>query len=94
MGWKTLGEKEKLLVTSNFCFSHNIFHSYISLVRQNELFCTNGLNHFCREAHKFTSFLVIGLDPLNSKDVYNYSYSYQKLLSNLFVNHLPHNKLF
>ena len=35
IGWKTLGEKEKLLVTSNFSFSHNVFHSYISLVHQN-----------------------------------------------------------
>ena len=36
--------KEKLLVTSNFSFSHNIFHSYISLVHQNAALCGNGLN--------------------------------------------------
>ena len=24
-GWKTLREKEKLLITSNFCFSHSVF---------------------------------------------------------------------
>ena len=35
-------EKEKLLVTSNFSFSHNVFHSYISLVRQNAALCGNG----------------------------------------------------
>ena len=29
-GRKTLWEKEKLLVTRNFFFSHNVFHSYIS----------------------------------------------------------------
>ena len=29
------GEKEKLLVTSNFSFSPNVFHSYISYVCQN-----------------------------------------------------------
>ena len=41
IGWKTLWEKEKLLVTSNF-FSHNVFHSYISLVHQNAVLCGNG----------------------------------------------------
>ena len=33
-GLKTLLEKEKLLVTSNFSFSHNVFHSYKSIVCQ------------------------------------------------------------
>ena len=33
--YKTLWEKEKLLGTSDFSFSHNVFHSYIYLVRQN-----------------------------------------------------------
>ena len=42
IGKKTLWEKEKLLVTSNVSFSH-VFHSYISLVRQNEVLCGNGL---------------------------------------------------
>ena len=37
-------KKEKLLVTSNFSFSHNVFHSYISLVPQNAASCCNGLN--------------------------------------------------
>ena len=41
--WKTLWEKGKLLVTSNFSFSHNFFHSYISLVRRNAALCGNGL---------------------------------------------------
>ena len=36
-------EKEKLLVTSNFSFSHNVFHNYISLLRQNVALCGNGL---------------------------------------------------
>ena len=30
IGQKTLWEKEKLLVTSNFSFFHNVFHRYIS----------------------------------------------------------------
>ena len=37
-------EKEKLLVTSNFSFSHNVFHSFISLVRQNAALWGNSLS--------------------------------------------------
>ena len=33
---KTLWEKEKLLVTSNFSFFHNVFKSCLLLMRQNE----------------------------------------------------------
>ena len=29
--------------TSNFSFSHNVFHSYTSLVRQNAVLCGNKL---------------------------------------------------
>ena len=36
---------KQLLVTSNFSFSHNVFHSYISLMRQNAALCRNGLSH-------------------------------------------------
>ena len=36
-------KKKKLLVTSNFSFSHNVFHSYISLACQNVELCGNGL---------------------------------------------------
>ena len=50
IGWKTLREKEKLLVTSNFSFSHNVFHSYISLEHKNAVLCGNGLIHqICRK---------------------------------------------
>ena len=35
--------KEKLLVTSNFSFSHNVSRSYTSSVRQNMALCGNGL---------------------------------------------------
>ena len=42
---KKVCKKEKLPVTSNFSFSHNVFHSYtcISLVRQNAALCGSGL---------------------------------------------------
>ena len=43
-------EKEKLLLASNFFFSHNVFHSYISLVRQNVASCGDGLKHNCIES--------------------------------------------
>ena len=33
---KTLWEKEKLLIMSNFSFSHNVFKSCLLLMRQNE----------------------------------------------------------
>ena len=38
-------KKEKLLVTSNFSFSYNVFYSYISLVHQNGVLCGNGLRN-------------------------------------------------
>ena len=38
-----MGKKEKLLVTSNFSFSYNVFHSCISLVSQNAVLYGNGL---------------------------------------------------
>ena len=34
--WKTLWEIKKLLVTSNFSFSHNVFKSCLWSMRQNE----------------------------------------------------------
>ena len=40
---KTLLEKEKLLVTSNFSFSHNVFKSCQMLMRQNEYLWSKGL---------------------------------------------------
>ena len=43
IGNKTLWEKEKLLCTSNFSFFHNVFHSCMSLVRQNASLCGNEL---------------------------------------------------
>ena len=43
IGQTILWENEKLLVTSNFSFSHNIFHSYKSLVCPSAVLCGNGL---------------------------------------------------
>ena len=35
-----------MLVPSNFSFSQNVFHSYISLERQNAVLCGNGINDY------------------------------------------------
>ena len=42
-GKKTLWEKEKLLVTSNFSFSHCVFKRFVSQGRQKVSLCGNGL---------------------------------------------------
>ena len=41
---KTLWEMEKLLVMSNFSFSHNVFKSCLLLMCQNEYLWSKGLN--------------------------------------------------
>ena len=43
---KTLWKKEKLLVMSNFSFSHYVFKSCQLLMRQNECLWSKGLNMF------------------------------------------------
>ena len=40
---ETLWEKEKLLVTSNFSFSHSVFKRLVSQGRQKVSLCGNGL---------------------------------------------------
>ena len=41
-GLKTLWVKEKLLVTSNFSFSHSVFKRLVSQGRQKVSLCGNG----------------------------------------------------
>ena len=45
LSYKTLWEKNKLLVTSNFFFSHNVFKSCLLLTRQNEYLWSKGLKY-------------------------------------------------
>ena len=40
---KTLWKKEKLLVTSNFCFSHGVFKRLVLLTRKNQGLFGKGL---------------------------------------------------
>ena len=42
-GRKHCGKKEKLLVTSNFSFSHSVFKRLVSQGRQKASLCGNGL---------------------------------------------------
>ena len=50
-GWKTLWEKQKLLVTSNFSFSHSVFKLLVLQTRKNQglfgkgLIMNQSLNH-------------------------------------------------
>ena len=41
--WKTLWEKEKLLVTSNFSFSHGVFKGLVLQTRKNHGLFETGL---------------------------------------------------
>ena len=41
---ETLWEKEKLLLMSNFHFSHNVFRNSLLLMHQNEYLWSKGLN--------------------------------------------------
>ena len=43
-GKKTLWEKEKLLVMSNFSFSHSVFKSHVQQTRKNEGLFGKGLS--------------------------------------------------
>ena len=57
----SLQEKEKLLVTNNISFSHNVSHSYISLVHQNVVLCGNGLTGMVKLKKYFnTRFVYFG----------------------------------
>ena len=49
---KTLWEEEKLLVTSNFSFSHNVFKSFLVLMRQNEYLWSKELTLHITTQHK------------------------------------------
>ena len=52
---KQCGKKEKLLVTSNFSFSHSVFKRLVSQGHQKVSLCGNGLRHvrFCNVPHSF-----------------------------------------
>ena len=50
-GKKTLWEKEKLLITSNFSFSHSVFKRLVSQGRQKVSLCGNGLSAYTLYRH-------------------------------------------
>ena len=64
-GLKTLWEKEKLLVTSNFSFSHSVFKIVVSKGRQKGSLCGNWLIH--------TVYPVFRDHPMEVMEVVSYS---------------------
>ena len=56
---KTLWEKEKLLVTSNFSFSHSVFKRLVSQGRQKVSLCGNGLRGNLSFTHRFIKRLLL-----------------------------------
>ena len=68
-GEENIVRKEKLLVTSSFCFSHHVFHSYISLARQSTALCGNGLK-FDLFGSEFSALLLIFLKNENEMFVF------------------------
>ena len=65
--YETLWEKEKLLATSNFSFSHNVFKICLVLMRQNDYLWSKGLmlpDSFCSSDLKIRSNSLCGqVDP-------------------------------
>ena len=50
-GSKTLCEKEKLLVTSNFSFSHSVFKRFVLQTRENQGLFGKGLTVLVRTGY-------------------------------------------
>ena len=72
-------EKEKLLVTSNFSFSHIVFKRHVSQGRQKASLCGNGLNLifpflkrdlFCRECRARSTLHLVTSNLSFSKSVF------------------------
>ena len=68
MGKKTLREKEKLLVASNFSFSHSVFKRLVSQGRQKASLCGNGIKIYKTSSKIYQNFddLQAGKDSLLS----------------------------
>ena len=66
-GLKTLWEKEKLLVTSNFSFSHSVFKRLVLQTSENQGLCGKGL----------TQFQHFDGEPLSDKSVFTCLQSFE-----------------
>ena len=62
--WKTLSEKEKLLVTNNFFFPHNVFKSCLLLMCYNEYLWSKGSNGI---PHKILTCRTDYFNPLHTE---------------------------
>ena len=56
-GWKTLREKEKLLVTSDFSFSYSVFERLILQTRKNQDLFGKGLKELFRSPYFYAILL-------------------------------------
>ena len=63
-----------MLVTSDFSFSHNVFHSYISLVRQNAVLCGNGLACVQVDSSRDTKILEFPRFNMSADDTFNLTF--------------------
>ena len=64
---KTLKEKEKLLIMSNFSSSHNVFRSCLVLMRQNEYLWIKGLRGTFRNTCCLSPSSTISLNIFSSQ---------------------------
>ena len=87
-----LRENEKLLVTSNFSFSHNVFFSYISLVRQNMTLCGNGLNQL--DLSTMVRKTLCKMEKMLVTYIFSFSHSDYKACLRQLLNPFPNNPHF
>ena len=68
-GQKTLWEKEKLLLTSNFSFSHSVFKGLLLQTSENKGLLRKGLNISIlhRLSNKFLQLILISLNSASWK---------------------------
>ena len=62
-GWKILWEKEKLLVTSNFSFSHSVFKRLVLQTRKNQGLFGKGLKGTCFRQAGYPEIIFLHLCP-------------------------------
>ena len=82
-------EKKKLLVTSNFFFSHNVFKSCLLLMRQNEYLWSKGIRTFGSHL-KYSSKNVCRTYPqikLSGKSSYSYDLNCKPLYLHSYSNY-------
>ena len=78
--WKTLREKEKLLVTSNFSFSHSVFKRLALQTRKNQGLFRKGLVFADNKINKTQKYKFVFGREENMGKGENAGYMYQHFL--------------